>query len=484
MRKILFGLCLLWASYAYAKETTIETPLSIDEFPRQVEYSSGAAVTMSMEEAIFLAIRTNPNVQSSQLSHISQKFSVWVQEWHFLPQYSLTGQVGSHSDSINPGVSLNTPIGTQMALTSTNEYSNDQLQIGLALQVVQPLLRGFGKAIVEAALNNARDSEVISRLNIEGVLRNTVTSVINAYLDVLSAEQRVKIDEGALKRAQRSVEQTRLFIKAGHKAGNEIVTVQANAASAKSQLENDRNGLLQARYALLSAIGIDPNAKIKFTTLDVQKLSKKYQLTSAARAKKLILENDIQYQTEEIVLHGPTKRSLMTAEDNTRWQLNVVVNAATTNSSGGNQNVNNLFNGANQQKSAALVLQVPIDDQLAKQAVLNAKIALKEAELKLTQDRWSKETSAINIYNSVVSAERSLIFAKDAERLQEKTYNVNYQKYLHGLIDSLELQSALVSLIQAQQTSLRAHVDFVKAQVNMDLLIGNTLNTWDIKVRM
>ncbi len=51
----------------------------------------------------------------------------------------------------------------------------DIIILGLSLQIMQPLMRGFGKAVVEASLNNAKDSEVISRLNIEGTLRTTVT---------------------------------------------------------------------------------------------------------------------------------------------------------------------------------------------------------------------------------------------------------------------------------------------------------------------
>ena len=87
-------------------------------------------------------------------------------------------------------------------------------------------------------------------------------------------------------------------------------------------------------------------------------------------------------------------------------------------------------------------------------------------------------------WNTVVSAERTLEFAADAEKLQEKTYNVSYQKYLHGLIDSLELQTAQLQLIQSQQTLLSAQIGFLKALVNLDMLTGHTLKTWDVKVRL
>lgn len=454
-------------------------------------------IQLSLGEAILLAIRTNPNVQRSQLEEINQKFNLWVQKWQFYPHYALQASalygnvknnntsLGSHNYNVQPGISLLTPIGTQFTLNSTN-VETDHYNPGLSVQIQQPLMRGFGRTIVEANLNNARDSEVIARLSIEGVLRATVTNVINSYLDVVNAEKTLLIDQEALKRAEISVQQTRLFIKAGRKAGNELITVQANVASAKTQLENDKNNLVRSRYGLLTSIGVDPNANMDFSKLDLDKLISKYHLPPLDETKNLILENDIQYQTNQITLNGVTKRNLIVAEDNTRWQLNFTANAGTGGSSGGGPNAGfySLINGVNESQSVGLTLQIPIDDQLTKQSLVNAKIALKESRLALMQERWNKETDAINGWNNVVSAERALRFADAAENLQLQTYNISYQKYLHGLIDSLELQTAQVQLIQAQQTSLNARIVYLKALVSLDFLIGNTLRTWNVKVRL
>jgi outer membrane protein TolC len=455
-------------------------------------------LSLSLQEAILLAVRTNPNIQISQLNYTLQKFSLHIQEWQFQPhftlqasaernRYGVSGSSVNTSNSMNvqPAATLLTPFGTTATLTANNTktaYYNS----GLSLQVMQPLMRGFGTAVVESALNDAKDSEIISRLNIEGTLRTIVSAVINAYLDVVMAERAMKIDQEALKRAEKAVEQTRLYIKAGHKAGNEIVTVEANVASAQAQLQNDKNNVLQTKYALLTAIGMDPNTEIEFKSLDIDALISKYQLPAVNEAKKIVLENDIQYQTDNIVLHGSTSRSLLIAKDNLRWQLNLSANAATNSGKTNNQNLNanNMLTGTNQNQSVALTLQIPIDDQVSKQAYESAKIAMQEAEINLRQEKWAKETTAINGWNQVISAKGAQGYAITAERLQEKTYTVNYQKYLHGLIDSLELQSAQLQLIQAQQTLLSARIGYLKSLVNLDLLMGNTLKTWDIKVRL
>lgn len=490
MRKTVVLLSLLVIALCFLK-TAFSNEL-------QRENRAMTPVSLSLDEAILLAVRSNPNVQSTQLNHVSQKFNLWVQEWEFYPHFGFqtsyiynrnrqgNEQLNTQTSNIAPSVSLQTHLGTQVVLSGANtDYFH--YQPALSLQIMQPLMRGFGKAVVEASLNNARDSEFISRLNIESVLRTTVTEVINSYLGVVSAERTVIIDEDAVKRAETSVHQTKLFIKAGHKAGNELVTVEANVASAKTQLENDRNSLMQAKYALLAAIGLDPNTNVSFTSLDLEILLQKYRLPAMNDAKKWVLENDIQYKTDQITLHGQTKRNILIAEDNSRWKLDFTANVAT--GQGAINNVNNDFGtnnfyGINQSQSVGLSLTIPIYDQQAKQAVLNAKLALQQAELALKQEKWNKETGAINAWNSVTSAERAFRFAVDAEKLQEKTYNVSYQKYLHGLIDSLELQSALQSLILSKQSLLNARINYLRAQVNLDLLVGHTLKTWKINARM
>ncbi len=86
----------------------------------------------------------------------------------------------------------------------------------------------------------------------------------------------------------------------------------------------------------------------------LEALIKKYHLRQhLIETKQLTLENDIQYQVDQITLHGPTSRTLLVAEDNTRWQLNLMANASTGNASGGGQNagLNSLFNGGNQSQS-------------------------------------------------------------------------------------------------------------------------------------
>jgi outer membrane protein TolC len=454
--------------------------------------------TLSLTETIQLAIRENPNVQRAQLSHVMQKFALEVEQWQFHPHFTLNaekntsqtysvdgnGMLTENRTGVDAGVSWESPLGSEVKLTSANNITGNY-NPGVSISIMQPLMRGFGRPIVEASLYNALDSEKISRLSVEESLRSTVTAVINAYLDVVSAQNTLAVDQQALVRSRKSVAQTKLFIKAGHKAGVELVTVQADEASAETRIESDKNALDQARYALLTGIGIDPNTAVSFATLNIPALIQKYHVPELSKAKELILLNDIQYQIDQITLQGATKRSVQTAEDNTRWQLNVTASAASGNGSGGGENagINSVVNGINRTDSIAVNLSIPIDDKPAKIAVSNAKIAVREAELALQQEKWSKETSVINGWNSIYSAKRSLQLAENAQQLQLKSYQVSFQKYTYGLMDSVSLQTTEQQLVASEQTLIAARINYLKALVNMDMLIGNTLTTWAVQVK-
>lgn len=452
--------------------------------------------TLSLKEAILLSVRENPNVQQAQLNHVQQKFALEVAQWQFQPHFAITG-MNSYTTTVNndnrhttrnwqlqPSASLLTPIGTQFILNGTNNITN-HYNPQVTLQIIQPLIRGFGRAVVEASLYNAIDSEKFSRLNVDNSMRVTVTGVINAYLSVISAANLVKIDEDALKRADISLQQTKLFIKAGRKAGVELVTVQADVANAQTKLENDRNNLDQARYALLTAIGIDPNTKVFFTNIDVPALINRYKIPDLSETKQLTLQNDIQYQIDEMTLQGSTKRNVLIAEDNARPQLNLTVNGISGGGFGGGQNAgfSSVVNGANQSQSVQLNLTIPIDDKNAQLAIKNAKLALRQAQIALQQEKWAKETNAINGWHTLHSTEKAMHFAEDAERLQLKTYNISFQKYSYGLIDSIELQTVQQQLISRQQALLDARINYLKSLVNLDQQIGQTLQTWNIQVR-
>ena len=208
-------------------------------------------------------------------------------------------------------------------------------------------------------------------------------------------------------------------------------------------------------------------------------------MPSLVDAKKLVVAHDVSYQSAQITYEGSVKRSVAAAENNMLWKLDLTATAATGsngNSGGQNAGLNSLVNGVNRTDSVQLNLTIPIDDQSAKIALEDAKIALHEAAIGLKQEKWRHETTAIDSWNTVFSAERSLKLSEHAEELQKKVYNINEQKYNYGLIDSIELQSIRQNYMLTQQQFVTQQIAYLRALVMLDQLMGRTLRTWDIQM--
>lgn len=455
-------------------------------------------VLLTLSDAIYLTLRTNPKIQNEKLDYLIKKFDLNVARWNFKPHYEIEGQATSNRNttwaggysrtdkySVTPRVSLLLPYGTIIKAGAKNAYSG-HYNPSVSYEITQPLMRGFGKAIVEAALYDAEESLRIFELKQEETIRATTTDVINAYLDVVNSEKTVAIDLAAVKRAQESYQQTKLYIQAGSKAGNELITTSANVASAKSHLEIDKNNLQQSKYALLAAIGLNPNKRIALDNINLNQLIKKYKLPTLNFVQEAVLKNDIQYQIDYLTLHGSLQRRLLEAKNNTRWQLDLSITGDRGNQSGSGPyaGFRSLNNGSAINNGVALNLKIPLDNQAEKQKVFSAAIEIKKAQTNLQQEKWKIETDAINNWNNVISNFKALKYAEDAARLQKQTYQINFQKYLHGLIDSLQLQSAQSELINSEQSLLSAQIAYIKSLVNLDKITGHTLQTWQIKLKI
>lgn len=456
---------------------------------------TGKAQTLSLEEAILLSLRNNPAICQADLNTVLQKFALELQQWQFQPHYSLnaiqtttrtSNTAAGHfitttQTGVQPGISLATPYGTEISLSATSNL-NGHDGPGMSLQIMQPLLRGFGRDIVESALRDTKDQGRISALNKLQTVRQTVTHVIHAWLEILLLDETLGLDRDMLAEARRSLEQTRLFIKAGKKAGVEAISAQAAVATARATLANDLQAREAARHTLLLAIGLHPDTPLTLKPLNIPALIGRYPVFSKATTRRMALLHNPQYQIDQILLEGSLRRHLRQAEDAARWQLNLLLVASSGNGSesGGHSGFNNLVNGVNQTSSATLSLTVPIDDQSARTAIANSRIAMQQAKIALREEKWRIESDALNLLGNVNSAHEAISLAARAARLQESARKVSQKKYAAGMIDGLELQLAEQQCRTAKQLEASHRVRYLHALAELDLLTGHTLETWHI----
>lgn len=205
------------------------------------------------------------------LSTLNQPFQARVQE--LLP-YSTTvySQFSWTKASTNDTFALFNPSFTQ------------QWQTGFT----QPLLRGRGPYVTKLPITIARASRRVTELSTESTIQSLIVNAENFYWDVISARERLKVQEQALSLADQTLKRAQQEIELGATSKLEIYQPQQNYATAEINLVQVKFQLQAAEDILRRQIGAD--------------------LDTDARKLPIMLTEDVKPSTEEQM---PEKESLV-----------------------------------------------------------------------------------------------------------------------------------------------------------------------------
>jgi len=467
--------------------------------------NTNSNTTLSLHDAIMLTLRDNPDLQSTELNRVTQKYALIVAKNQFQLKYTLSGaatqtwsktneQWGTHSltYSASPTISLKNSYGTQFTLASANPSTyHGTYNPTLTLTVVQPLIKGFGREVVQKALNDALDSETSNILTMKDTIVQQVKTVITDYLTVIKNQESVNIDNLALKNYQTTAKNTQALIDAGQSPAQDIIQAQTSIASQKTTLQSDINTLNTSKNTLFNDLGLPNDANIVLPTkIDydsaITQLTGNQSLPSQQNAQTLALASNLSYHTQTIALKS-LQRALLVARDNRRWQLDLTTTLARgggSSTDSRDQGIESILNGRNHNETMGLALSIPINDVSSQSDLLNAKIALDQAIIALEEQKIKAESNVINSRNNLISSQKQLQYARQTLALQQKTVNISNIKYAAGLISSFQLLTEQNSLVTDQQTLSNSIIAYITSLVDFNYQTGVSLERWGLALRI
>lgn len=450
-------------------------------------------LSLSLSEAIQLALRNNPSVESAELQRVIDKFALEVADNEFEWRYRLNGNVlwsqidangnstHSHSASLIPEASIKSSLGTEFnASFAQNSPDGSHYNPSLRFSAKQPLLRGAGSEVNLASWRNSYDQEEVNKLNLKNTIISTVNTVIRDYHDLQQAQWAVQIQENNLRDIKENRRQTQAKIDAGKLPPRDIVEIRRQIAEQELQLETAKNSRDQRELILLRDLWLDPTATLSLPK-DIDSTLEK--IPELAPSFELALKFNIPYQIALINVEQ-LKRALIVAEDNQRWQLDLSASHSRGGGNGGGDNarLDSLFNGRNDATRAQLDLNIPIDDKPRQQSLVNAKINLKQAQLRIELlKRELYDSIKITIQN-LDSQRKQVTLADEATELARQSLALEQQKLLYGKATQLDVTQSRRTLINAENNSVRAKITYLKSLVQFRELLGVTLDHWQVEV--
>lgn len=502
LTKLFSSALIIFSITTYAEtvpsaEDSLNNPTAVTPLPAEGKLPKK---TLTLDDAVYLALRYNPNVENAAISRVVQKFGLEVAKNQFELQYALTGSgqytrtkaAGASSTgtnyTVNPSTSLNLASGGNVNLMMNNNINNpngaantSSYNPSLSLSVTQPLMRGFGPAVALSPLANAEDQEAINKLNLRQTIISTITKVVMDYRAIIQAKQNVLTQQVALKDVQKRIHDNLIKIRAGTIPPSDNVQAQADLAQAQLAIASAENNFTQSKLTLLNDIGLSPDQPLEIDSNIT--INGDQSLPTLEQIKNLVLVNDVTYQTA-LINKQIDKRQLLVARDNQRTQLNLVANGTTGGGAGSGPNANlvSLTNGQNQSSTIGLQLNVPIDDMPAQQAYLSAKAQTQQDEVNLRANHWQLETSAINALNNLKTLQQQLQLAQQAVDMQTKALDIAEKKFRYGMGSALDVSIQQKALTTAQLNFTSTQVTYLDTLLQFRQLIGKTLDDFHVVV--
>lgn len=444
----------------------------------------GAAVAISLTEAVALGLRDNRTIKSAYLSRIAQKFDLFVAGTRFRPRISVaadvfrawSGGVSSTQSNVTPQVGVLLPTGANAGFSWAR---NDRFQDGQhfasevsTFSVSQPLLRGAGPDINLAPIRRARLQERINQLGLKNTVSNAVSSIVFAYRGLVQAQEQVRLAELALKRTRDLLETNRALIAAGRMAAADIVQTESGVANQEVAVLQAGQTRTSAQLALLQLLALDLSTNIVAgDSIDTGRvaidLDKALELGRSARMD--LLSSELAVEQGRI--------SLREAKNNRLWDLSATGSVSRFR---GSDALRSPLDG-DTDKRVGLTLNIPIGgDYAPRQGEINATVALRQAEIAYQDTSQAAESQIRDAVQSVEASWLQLEAARRARNLAARALDIQREKLNFGRASNFEVLSFEADLRAADAQELSAKINYLNQLTSLDQQIGSTLDTWKI----
>lgn len=477
-------LSMLWPVVTQSSNIQPNSPSINASSYRQPDLND-ARVMLSLMDAVWLGLRHNPQIRSEYLNRVAQKFELTVAADTFNPQWNLRAsykqsksQQGTQQEySTAPTASLMTTYGTQLSLSWSQQFKLDHQDgrsrnDGVDISLIQPLLRGSGREINTIVLRQADLREQINRLQLKASVSQTISNIILAYHRLLTAQQRLVVDEAALERTEEQLVINKALIKAGRMAETELLQSEAQLANQRLQLEQTRNERYLSEQDLLRLLGITRNTSIFASDT----LSATYVQFDVQQAFKVAEVQEPQYLAT--LLAGEyAAMDIISAKDAQRWSLALKI--------GSREQRNYSANTARQrswEQYAEFELEVPLSNLSARQQLLQAKVNASRTKIELNEARLDLQQRIRQAVYDLDTRWKQYELAQQAVSLSNLNLEVEQEKLRAGRSSNYQINNYQSDLKNAEYARLNALIGYLAAQTELDLAMGTTIDTWKVEL--
>lgn len=474
---------------APAEEPEAMAPLTVAELGGE---EGRRKVPLKLLDAVRLGLERNVTLKKSLLDRATQRLNLSLAERLFEPEFYIKGrydyEAENERDTRGLGVEVRKRLRTNGELTlqwnvdnvldrSANQTEN-RSTTGFTLS--QPLLRNAGITVGTAPVVTAQYTEKLNLLSFNSQLMSQITAIQEAYWDLLLAMENKLSAVRSLEASRDVLARNKELIRAGRKAASDLVSADQEVARNGVEVLNQEFAVESANQRLVNLLDLGNDVGILpvegFVYHEVRADLKEMmqtalkcnpRLRSAAvnlKQRKLDLELARSAARDQVDLNLSTSRTA------TKEALDEAVDET-----------DDLGRGWRASLSLSIPLGLPRDR--LRRNVTTAVREVTKAKLDIKQERLAVLQEVRNRVNDVHRSLRQIELAQESRKLALQKYKIERVRLELGRSTNFQVLSYQRDLTAASDQEHQAIATYLKSLARLDEVVGQALNTWNVKVQ-
>jgi outer membrane protein len=376
---------------------------------------------------------------------------------------------------------------TKVGPPSTFFGLNPNLTSNMRVNLRQHLLQGWGRTVNRRFIVFAKNNRRITDSSFRQQIISTVVQIQNIYWDLVNAYENVKVQEEAVRYAQRTLSDNQKQVEIGTLAPIEVVHAQSQLATAQQQLINAQTNLQYQQLLMknaitrnmsdpsLAAAPVIPTDTMRVTDStpigDVQQL-----VTEALKRRPEIEQLQIDLQNRTITKKA-ARQGLLPALD-----LNAFYGGTGTTNTGLGDSMYDAFSNNYRDRGVALQLNIPIRNRVAQADQVRSELEYRQSEMRFQQQQNNIMIDVRNAAYTVQQARAGVEAATKARDYARQSLEAEQKKFALGASTSYLVLQLENQFVQSESSLVQAVTSYEKARVDLDRATGYTLERAGIQM--
>ncbi len=400
-----------------------------------LQFQVNAQKVWNIDDCLNYALEQNIDLQKGRISTEESKINIKQAKAQWQPTLSFST---SHSLNNSPWV----PEGKD----HTSYNGNYGLGAGWTV------FNGFKR---KYAIKQQEVQGEISRISEDEIIENLKISVLSYYIQVLYAEENLKVKTSSLEVAKAQDERSSQLYEAGAISKSDYSQIKAQYVNEYHQYVEAKNNLTEAKLnlKLLLKLNADEEMEVLVPVISEESITK--SLPNKTEIYETVLSTRPEIQAaklnEEI-----SELKIKAAKSGYYPSINLSAGVSTGHNSISDLNFGDQMK-QNFGENVGISLNYSIlDNRNRKSEVEKAKLEKKLVYLQTDKIKDDMRKLIESAYNDAIAAQLSYVASISSEEAAQASYDLTKEKYELGIKNPYEMLNERNSLLNAQEQTLQA----------------------------